>query len=403
MKKILLLLLFICINISVFAENFFAKSRFIELKAGADVNLSNNLLAANDYMKKDLVIDLRKLADECPDEGFAVLASATPFLAMNLNIKSIGVGFSTGVDFFERLDMNKSLFEFLGYGNSIGQSVISELKDNAEIFAYAQVDVGFNFKKLRLHVKPAVFLPVLAINNSGGIVTAVNEMDGTIKLHADLNMEVYTPLDFEMEDGKIKVNAASLENTLYSGYGFDVAASLSLPFTETFEIGGEARIPLIPGRLNKKYAVTSNFAFESTVLEIGNNNFVYSDPVVSAATEAELYINRPLKMFAYVDLKLFAKFIELYAGAGFGLRRPFSETAIFYPEYKLGATFNVLNIFKLGIYTQYMDQVFAHGLGMTVNARIVQVDLGANIQSASFKKSFVGAGMGAYAYATVGF
>ena len=40
---------------------------------------------------------------------------------------------------------------------------------------------------------------------------------------------------------------------------------------------------------------------------------------------------------------------------------------------------------------------------MTVNVRFVQIDVGATVQSASFKKSFVGAGAGAYAYVTVGF
>ena len=138
-------------------------------------------------------------------------------------------------------------------------------------------------------------------------------------------------------------------------------------------------------------------------MEIANNTYVFNQPVVSNGIEEEMYINRALKFFAYVDTKLFAKFVEIYAGGGFGLRRPFSETPIFYPEYKIAVTFNAFSIFKLGIFTQYMDQVFAHGLGMTLNVRLVQLDLGATIQSASFKKSFVGAGAGAYAYVTVGF
>ena len=93
MKKILLLLIFVCFNMTIFAESFFAKHRFLELKAGTDVNFSNNLLAANDFMKKDLVIDLRKIAEDCPDEGFTVLAKMSPSVEMNLNIKSLGFDF----------------------------------------------------------------------------------------------------------------------------------------------------------------------------------------------------------------------------------------------------------------------------------------------------------------------
>ena len=403
MKKLIILLIFVCVNLSVFAETFFSKNRFLELKVGAEAGLSNNLFSANEFMKKELVIDLHKLADECPDTGISILANANPSLEMNLNIKSLSIGFSTGVDFFQRMDIHKSLVEFLGYGNNIGQPLIAGITENAEIFTYAQANVGFNFKRFRLHVKPAVFIPVLTINNSGGSFVFINEADGTMKVHSNMNMAVYTTLDLTMKDGKISVNTAALENTLYTGYGFDIAGSISLPFTDKFCIGADARIPIFPGRLNKKYSITSDFAFESTILEIGNKQFQFADPVVDAGVEEEVWVNRPIKLFGYVDTKLFGKLVELHVGAGFGIRKPFTEASLFYVEYQLGAALNLFSIVKVGIYTQYMDQVFAHGFGMTLNVRFVQLDLGATIQSADFKKSFVGAGAGAYAYVTVGF
>ena len=187
MKKLIILLIFVCVNLSVFAETFFSKNRFLELKVGAEAGLSNNLFSANEFMKKELVIDLHKLADECPDTGISILANANPSLEMNLNIKSLSIGFSTGVDFFQRMDIHKSLVEFLGYGNNIGQPLIAGITENAEIFTYAQASVGFNFKRFRLHVKPAVFIPVLTINNSGGSFVFINEADGTMKVHSNMN------------------------------------------------------------------------------------------------------------------------------------------------------------------------------------------------------------------------
>ena len=132
MKKLVFLLIFVCLSLSVFAENFFSKNRFLEVKIGADAGISNNLFSANEFMKKELVIDLRKLAEECPDTGISILANASPSLEMNLNIKSLSLGFSTGVDFFQRMDINKSLIDFLGFGNNIGQPLIAEIKENAE-------------------------------------------------------------------------------------------------------------------------------------------------------------------------------------------------------------------------------------------------------------------------------
>ena len=91
------------------------------------------------------------------------------------------------------------------------------------------------------------------------------------------------------------------------------------------------------------------------------------------------------------------------AGGGFGIRHPFSSDAQFYPEYYAGLTLSLIDLFKIGVSTQYKDQVFIHQLGTTLSIRFVQVDVGVSTQSANFKKSFEVAGVGAYAYVTVGF
>ena len=42
---------------------------------------------------------------------------------------------------------------------------------------------------------------------------------------------------------------------------------------------------------------------------------------------------------------------------------------------------------KVGVSTQYKDQLFIHQLGTTFNIRLIQLDLGISSQSSSFKKS----------------
>ena len=90
-------------------------------------------------------------------------------------------------------------------------------------------------------------------------------------------------------------------------------------------------------------------------------------------------------------------------GLGIGVRRPFSDSASFYPEYFLGLNFNFIDIIKLGVSTEYTDQIFVHQIGTTFNVRVFQLDLGISTQSSSFVKSLSVAGMGAYAYITMGF
>jgi hypothetical protein len=91
------------------------------------------------------------------------------------------------------------------------------------------------------------------------------------------------------------------------------------------------------------------------------------------------------------------------AGAGFGIRRPFSEAAVFYPEYYLGFTVNLIDILKVRVSTEYTDQIFIHQFGTTFNVRVFQLDFGISTQSSNFIKSLSVAGIGAYTYVTFGF
>ncbi|MBQ5472653.1 MAG: hypothetical protein IIT58_11730, partial [Treponema sp.] len=119
--------------------------------------------------------------------------------------------------------------------------------------------------------------------------------------------------------------------------------------------------------------------------------------------DADLTIHRPLKFNVYLDKNLLGSLFNARAGAGFGIRRPFCDAAVFYPEYYLGFGINLIDMIKVGVSTQYKDQLFIHQLGTTFNIRLIQLDLGISSQSSSFKKSLSVGGVGAYAYLTVGF
>jgi len=404
MKRIITAIFTILVLSSlVFSEGFFSKNRFLEIKAGTTVGLSNNILSAPDYMKKDLVIDLRKIADQCPQNGFQVLANLQPEAAMKISIKSISVGFSIGAELYENMNIDRSLFEFLGYGNSLGQNITAAIKNETELFAYAKVDVGFNLRRLRFSIQPSIFVPLVEIKGNGGTVTAVNDAAGNLNINADLNMEVYTPFDISFDqDGKIKINTDSLEKCMFSGYGFDVSAALSIPFTKTFSIEADARVPLVPGRIKKKYLVTGAFSLNSPVMQLGNNQIVSETPHCGDAMEADFVINRPFKVHAYLGKSFLNNLLFLRAGGGICVRRPLLENSIFYPEYYVGLELNFVNMLKFCVSTQYTDQIFIHQIGSTINIRVLQLDLGASIQSADLKKSFAFSGLGLYAYVTVG-
>ena len=49
------------ISTAAFTKNFFSQ-RYFEIKAGTEVGISNNVFSLNEIMKKDLVLDLKKIA-----------------------------------------------------------------------------------------------------------------------------------------------------------------------------------------------------------------------------------------------------------------------------------------------------------------------------------------------------
>ena len=94
MKKIIAFIFSISILCTAaFASNFFEK-RYFEIKTGADIGISNNLFSCKDLLKKDLVIDLKKIADDCPKNGFDIRANIDPKLEINLNILDFNFGYS---------------------------------------------------------------------------------------------------------------------------------------------------------------------------------------------------------------------------------------------------------------------------------------------------------------------
>lgn len=403
MKKIIACLFAVSvISTAAFSKNFFSQ-RFFEIKTGTDVGFSNNLFAGNEFFQKDLVIDLRKIANECPDNGFNIRANAQPFVALNVNVRDIHVGVSSGIELYESLSVGKDLFDFLGYGNQIGEKLDFNFTNDADVFAYSKVDVGFRLGKLKLNVQPSVFLPLISIRGGGGRATVENTADGDVNINVLMDMDVYSPVQLNTDDdNNVGVNQDTITDALRYGYGFDIAGGASWAFTKSFSVGATCRIPLIPGHLQYRSNIKGGFDYNMKLSDYENSEKTERKTTVTN-TEEDLAIHRPLKLGVYADKNLLGTLFNVHAGAGFGIKRPFSDVAVFYPEYDLGLTFNLIDIFKVGVSTQYKDQIFIHQLTTTLNVRVFQIDVGVSTQSADFKKSMAVAGVGAYACVSVGF
>ena len=369
MKKFITLIFAVTVLCTTsFAKNFFT-SRIFEVKFGADLGLSNNLLSCKDIMKKNLVIDLRKMADECPKSGFDIRGNFDPSLEVNLNVFGLNLGLATGIESYEKFVIGKDLFNFLGYGNSVGQKIDINFNNTTDIFYYTQA-------------------------------TVLNDADGNLKVEMKMNMDLYSTVPLKSVDGDIEFESTS--NILAGSYGFDLGGSVGFPITDSFLVEGVCRIPVIPGHLKNKATINGGFIYDMTLTDFENSN---NDSKETTVTNESAYytLNRPLKVGVYASKDLLGTLLNARAGGGLGIQRPFCIGVYCYPEYYAGITLNLINIFKVGLSTEYTNQMFKHQIGTSVNVRLIQLDFGISSQSSSFKKSFEVSGVGAYAYVTVGF
>ncbi len=176
-KLLTLLVIFISFTGSLFADGFFGE-RIFELRVENDVGLSNNSIAIGDYLKKDLVIDLPKLAAETPDTGFEFSLYEKPTFSTKINFGSFSTRLSMGVDSLFNMNISKDLIDFLGNGNEVGEEINTKVDMVGDVFAFFDLDVKAKNSLFKYSITPSVFIPVMHIANKKSYVNISNTEDG---------------------------------------------------------------------------------------------------------------------------------------------------------------------------------------------------------------------------------
>lgn len=380
-----------------YSKNFLSE-RFFEIQIGVPVDFSNNAISFDDIFKKELTLDLAKIANEMPSEGLNLIVDAKPYVALNLNIAFIHIGMSAGVDVYEKMGISKDFFDFLGKGNEVGETLTFDFNNYTDLFAFCEADVGIDFSNFSIHVTPSLFVPIFSSSGSVAKVTFLNDEEGNINLNMNSNFSVYS--NFDMYDENF------LSDLFSNGNGFDVGVSASLPFGRKLVFSGKARIPIVPGSYQYKYssyyeATTTMNLLDSSLNSSETNGNIkdFSKEVL----EEKIYINRPMKFNLYADYLLMGNVLKLRAGGGMGVFRPFLTDSFTYPEYYFSAGINLFDFIKASISTEYTSQIFKHQIALGINVRLIELDCGVSLQSTDFMKSFSNNGFGAYAIVSIGF
>lgn len=380
--------------------------RYFEMGTAIDFNLSNNYFNVTDLLKKDLVIDLEKIADEMPDKGWLLNVNLYPNFFMNLNLKNgVHVGLNTGVDVYGSMNVSKDLFDFIGYGNKMGETLSFSSDMRGDAFVYAGIAVGFNLFGFHLEVMPSLFKPLIHAETSEMSATVENPEGGGLKARLVSELALYSCIDIDNTDNLQE----SILDAIKEGWGFDIESSLEHKIFNTLNGAVYSRIPIVPGRLN--YAAKMNMEYSMEM----DNLLDFSDESLTTETKdpemtygsADYKLHRPFRMGAQVAWRPFGKWFTLGGLVGFGVKEPFTSNWHGYFEYKLSCDIDLFiknwDFLGLHTYTSYMNEVFHHSVGLLLNLRVIEFNVGVSVTGGSFVSSFKGAGVGAYFMTSFGF
>ena len=391
MKKKLVSTFFVFFLSFVLFGNSFT-DRVFEIKTNIPVGISNNVLALNNILVKDLKIDLRDIARRIPNEGL----NANPELSLNFRIKELRFGIDAGVDVNGIFTTSKDLFDFLGYGNELGDELDISISNDMDIYAYANAHLGFKAGKCKIVLQPTIFAPIFSTAGKIGEFSYLNDEDGRFLVRIASDFAIHSLYDLES-------NSLLFDLPYYLMHcGVDIGGNFLIPVSPITSLKFETRIPIMPGKLTNTKHTVIEYEMDTQISSIGSAELESSSSDYYVRDDT-FYVNRPLKLDVYVNYNPMGSLFDFCAGAGFGVFHPFVENTHFYPEYYFGVDMSLARLITLGVSTEYMNQVFKHELTFDFNVRFVEIDLGVSLQSATFTKSFATTGFGAYVMFAFGF
>ena len=406
------------------AADFF-DHRIFEIKINAPVNISNNTVAVADFLKKEVIIDLKDIYNDMPKKGFNMTADIMPSIDITLDFKKgLHFGIEAGVDLYSKMGLSKDLFKFIAMGNELGEEIKIGIDGYADAFAFGGIDIGFNLKKFNIRVQPTVFASLVHVATNDAFVKVGNKDDEyTYNILINGNMDVYSAIPMTNELIKDSGTMISqMMSQLGPSMGFDLSGQMSFKPLDILTVTGSVRIPMVPSHLSWK--TSANYTQEwdisldkligkkenteegesesSTTEESGPSmDQIFSDPV-----EAKYYIHRPMKIAVSADFKPFSWLMSYYGTLGIGIKHPFAQNraeTYAYIDYLIGTKLSLVNIISLYLSTERTDEIYKHKATLALNFRLVEVDAGVAFESSNLKTSFKGAGVGAFVTACVGF
>jgi hypothetical protein len=371
-------------------ENIFpVKNRTVEFGlARTYAGFSNSFISTSQIFRKTAIIDL----DETKN-GFKLNldASVSP-VTFNYNRNDIwGFGISTKVDAAGISDISEKMLNLQQIVND--KSIIG-----GSIFAEAGLSGFFTINSFKVKFKPSLYYPVALIDPD--ISYTYTELNGNPKLLVDYKIDVWTAFPYGTFKDDINITANPGVD-LYFGleYPFAKATGLSdkIKFLD-FGLGLDFyNVPLVPAKLNDYMTIAGRFGSEDAfdILAFDFSSFFDGMSASADYKTGEKIISRPFKMLARADWRpLGIELLTIYPSIGFSINpfylQPFSI------ESGIKARINLLNSFLVSAGIGYEDHLWKNSIDLAFNLRAFELNVGVDMRSQSFLRSWTASGLGAF-------
>jgi hypothetical protein len=375
--------------------------RYVEFGFNLETGFANNYLGYKDFFNEDHVIDLNLTKMGVYDFNFAWDISSHTFFTISGS--EFSVGLFAGVEGLIYGTISKGLFNLLSQGNSSSFSQ-AELAFGGGLFADVGIKAEKQLGKLRLLVSPGIFLPLVYIPKPV-ITFTVRTKEDDMSIAGQLAMDIYSPIALG-KDGEFSLDLANLSSVTDSGaLGLDVSVGTEYALSSILDAGVLiSHIPLSASRLSYRARVKGLFEFnpESAEAEGSLLDRLQAGEIDSLITieDPELtysrgitFVSRPLRFDLYALFRPFStQFLVLRPNAGISLFTLYGSSPCF--NLGLEGQINLWRLFSVSLGTGYTELIWKHWLGINLNLRFVELNLGLSLRSQEFTESFKLNGLG---------
>jgi hypothetical protein len=359
-----------------FSEDFLRKFEIGFLNI--NFAFSNDFLSLQDVFQETIVLDIDNLS-----KGFRVnLGIGITPIYFNVFMGEWGFGLSTGVEAAGLLSLSGKLLTF--------SNAVNEKSDvSGALFASAGLNGFFNIDKFKVTVKPVLFYTIAYLKPN---ISYTFDPDSGNILKLDYDMLLYTafPVDSSGSPSGSGLSAAP---------GIDFSFGVEYALSKEFDVGlNLINIPVAPSVMNDYLQFKGLIGSDDPIdpLNGGINDLLSSfddfdsDPIPGTGS---LEVERPFRLAAWVNWRVFGTpFLTLTPSVGFSINRLYSDE--FSMEFGVNARLNLVNLIFISAGTRYEDRLWINGVDLVINMKIFEFNVGADIRSQDFIKSWTGGGIG---------